>query len=214
MGAHYGPRESQVEELNTSPSTTRHHKTALSHPPSYPQKQGHVGIACEMKLLTLPLLVSCAGVLATLRPCLSNTKGACPGAPACSAAKTSTDIQAAECSHNTRTHATQTFAVFTTDHSKDTHHGAPYGTCEAYTCAAPNVTQMTTNTDCWTFFWRSEFLPCRKLIILESANVPVTAAREHQIAPALAVSGILTMEHVDARTPTAHGSKVAPAANE
>lgn len=93
-------------------------------------------------------------VVATLDPCSSNTKGACPSDPGCSAAKTSTDIQAAECAHNTRTSDDQTFAVFTTDHSKDDNHGAPYGTCEAYTCTAPTTAQMNNNTDCWTFFWR------------------------------------------------------------
>lgn len=102
-------------------------------------------------------------VLATLDPCSSNTKGACPSDPACSAAKTSTDIQAAECAHNTRTSDDdQTFAVFTTDHAKDDNHGAPYGTCEAYTCTPPTAAQMSSNnnTDCWTFFWRYVLVLC------------------------------------------------------
>lgn len=107
-----------------------------------------------MHLPTLLSLASSAVVLATLEPCSSNTKGACPSYLGCSAAKVSTDIQAAECSHNTRTSEQQTFAVFTTDHSKDENHGAPYGTCKAYTCTAPKATQMNNNTDCWTFFWR------------------------------------------------------------
>ena len=69
-------------------------------------------------------------------------------------AKVSTAIQAAECSHNTRTSTTQTFAVFKTDHQYDSSHGAPYGTCEAYTCKAPNTPrQMKDCKDEWTFFW-------------------------------------------------------------
>lgn len=40
-----------------------------------------------------------------------------------SAEKSSSDIQAAECSHNTRVSGTQTFAVFEIDHSKDENHG-------------------------------------------------------------------------------------------
>lgn len=99
------------------------------------------------------LASSGSGVLATLDPCSSNTKGACPSSPGCSATRISTDIQAAECAHNTRTHDTQTFAVFTTDHDKDDNHGAPYGTCEAYTCTAPTTAEMSDDADCWTFFW-------------------------------------------------------------
>lgn len=38
-------------------------------------------------------------------------------------ARLSQDIQAAECSHNTRTHEKQTFAVFVIDHDKDKNHG-------------------------------------------------------------------------------------------
>ncbi|EDP47096.1 hypothetical protein AFUB_100910 [Aspergillus fumigatus A1163] len=64
------------------------------------------------------------------------------------------------CSYNNK-HApsntkaeTQTFAVFVTDHQYDSSHGAPYGTCKAYTCTAPTDSQMTdVNEDCWTFFW-------------------------------------------------------------
>jgi hypothetical protein len=50
---------------------------------------------------------------------------------------------------------TQTFAVFVTDHQYDSAHGAPYGTCKAYTCTAPTASQMTdVDEDCWTFFWK------------------------------------------------------------
>lgn len=104
-----------------------------------------------MQITSLVLLASPAVVLATLDPCSSNTKGACPTYLGCSAAKVSTAIQAAECSHNTRTSEQQTFAVFTTDHTYDSSHGAPYGTCKAYTCTPPTATQMNNNTDCWTF---------------------------------------------------------------
>ena len=76
--------------------------------------------------IPLTVLASIAPVLAaphtqalnkrTLDPASSNTKGVCPANTACSASKVSTDIQAAECSHNTRVSGTQTFAVFVTDH--------------------------------------------------------------------------------------------------
>ncbi|PYH94084.1 small secreted protein [Aspergillus ellipticus CBS 707.79] len=102
----------------------------------------------------LSVLFTVALAAATLDPASSNTKGKCPGTLNCSAAKTSTAIQAAECSHNTRTSETQTFAVFTTDHEYDSSHGAPYGTCKAYTCTAPTDAEMTdSDSDCWTFFW-------------------------------------------------------------
>lgn len=104
-----------------------------------------------MQVTALALLASSAVVLATLDPCTSNTKGACPTYLGCTAAKVSTAIQAAECSHNTRTSTKQTFAVFTTDHQYDSSHGAPYGTCKAYTCTPPTASQMNNNTDCWTF---------------------------------------------------------------
>jgi hypothetical protein len=93
---------------------------------------------------------------ATLSPASSNTKGAYPKSPSCSPAKTSKAIQAAECSHNTRTSKTQTFAVFKVDHQYDANHGAPYGTCEAYTCAAPTSGQMSEDNDYRTFFWGGE----------------------------------------------------------
>ncbi|KAH7064244.1 hypothetical protein BKA63DRAFT_482146 [Paraphoma chrysanthemicola] len=99
-------------------------------------------------LLALAALAVCA--TATLDPAMSNTKGAYPSSPGCSPIKTSKAIQAAECSHNTRT-AKQTFAVFTQDHQYDKVPGAPYGTCEAYNCA-PGA-NMSQNKDLWTFFW-------------------------------------------------------------
>ncbi|KAA8893610.1 small secreted protein [Sphaerosporella brunnea] len=107
------------------------------------------------KLLAIAALALTAS--ATLDPASSNTKGKCPGTYNCSASKVSTAIQAAECSHNTRVHGTQTFAVFVTDHQYDSFHGAPYGTCSAYTCTAPTSAQMTdVDDDCWTFFWGDE----------------------------------------------------------
>lgn len=102
-------------------------------------------------LLALTLTLTLA--TATLNPATSNTKGSRPASPACSAARTSTAIQAAECSHNTRTSGSQTFAVFKTDHQYDDVQGAPYGTCEAYTCEAG---EMEAAEDYWTFFWGSE----------------------------------------------------------
>lgn len=93
---------------------------------------------------------------ATLDPATSNTKGAYPASPGCSASASSNAIQAAECSHNTRTSETQTFAIFKTDHQYDNVEGAPYGTCEAYTCTSPSGADLTTDANYWTFFWGDE----------------------------------------------------------
>ncbi|RAL05138.1 uncharacterized protein BO80DRAFT_346156 [Aspergillus ibericus CBS 121593] len=102
----------------------------------------------------LTMVLSAVLATATVDPATTNTKGKCPGTYNCSAAKTSTAIQAAECSHNTRTSGTQTFAVFKTNHEYDSSYGAPYGTCAAYTCTAPTDSEMTDeDEDCWTFFW-------------------------------------------------------------
>ncbi|KAA8895541.1 small secreted protein [Sphaerosporella brunnea] len=107
------------------------------------------------KLLAIAALALTAS--ATLDPATSNTKGKCPCTYNCSAAKVSHAIQAAECSHNTRVHGTQTFAVFVTDHKYDHSHGAPYGNCSAYTCTAPTSAEMTVvDDDCWTFFWGNQ----------------------------------------------------------
>ncbi|KAL3421309.1 hypothetical protein PVAG01_07754 [Phlyctema vagabunda] len=108
----------------------------------------------QFSTVFMGLVASAALVSATLDPCSSNTKGVCPSTLNCSATKVSKAIQAAECSHNTRTSKTQTFAVFETDHQYDSSNGAPYGTCSAYTCTSPTTAEMTTtDADCWTFFW-------------------------------------------------------------
>lgn len=104
--------------------------------------------ASLVTVLAAPVLV-----LATLDKASSNTKGKYPESPACSASKVSTSIQAAECAYNTRC-SDQTFAVFETDHQYDDVEGAPYGTCSAYACTAPTSSEMESDSDYWTFFWR------------------------------------------------------------
>lgn len=99
------------------------------------------------------LLAAPAMVMATLDKATTNTKGKYPTSPDCSASKTSTSIQAAECAYNTRT-SDQTFAVFETDHQYDDVYGAPYGTCSAYSCTVPTDDGMESDSDYWTFFWR------------------------------------------------------------
>ncbi|OJD30982.1 small secreted protein [Diplodia corticola] len=105
--------------------------------------------------LTTVLAVLAVTASATLDPATSNTKGKYPASPGCSPEKTSTAIQAAECAYNTRVSGTQTFAVFKTDHQYDSSNGAPYGTCEAYTCTAPTSDELTSGEDYWTFYWGS-----------------------------------------------------------
>jgi hypothetical protein len=105
----------------------------------------------------LPLTLTLTLTTATLLPATSNTNGSYPTTPGCSPSASSNAIQAAECSHNTRTHETQTFAIFKTDHQYDDVYGAPYGTCEAYTCSADAAAEtMIADEDYWTFFWGSE----------------------------------------------------------
>ncbi|KAL2784283.1 hypothetical protein BJX66DRAFT_90033 [Aspergillus keveii] len=95
-------------------------------------------------------------VAATLDPASSNTKGYKPGTLNCQAAKVSTAIQAAECSHNTRTSSRQTFAVFQIDHQYDGNNGYPYGTCSAYTCTPPTSAELDADSDYWMFYWSDE----------------------------------------------------------
>ncbi|KAJ6137199.1 hypothetical protein N7471_003685 [Penicillium samsonianum] len=104
----------------------------------------------------IALLAAPAIVAATLDPASSNTKGYKPSSLNCGATKVSKAIQAAECSHNTRTSKTQTFAVFETDHQYDSNNGAPYGTCSAYTCTAPTSDELEENSDYWVFYWSSD----------------------------------------------------------
>jgi hypothetical protein len=120
------------------------------------------------RLTIISILAMATAITATLDPATFNTKDSYPSAPGCArtspslppsaqppanllpAIKTSKAIQAAECSHNTRTWK-QTFAVFTQDHQYDGNNGAPYGACEAYNCAPGS--KMATKTGTWTFFW-------------------------------------------------------------
>jgi len=76
--------------------------------------------------LILSILLA-TGANATLDPALSNSKNRCPTTFNCSPAQISYKIQAAECSHNTRTSETQTFAVFHANHEYADVYGAPYG---------------------------------------------------------------------------------------
>lgn len=99
------------------------------------------------------ILVAPVLVLGTLDKATSNTKGKYPSSYNCAASKTSNSIQAAECAYNTRT-SDQTFAVFETDHQYDSVEGAPYGTCSAYSCDPPSSSEMESDSDYWTFFWR------------------------------------------------------------
>ncbi|KAL2851913.1 hypothetical protein BJY01DRAFT_244847 [Aspergillus pseudoustus] len=112
-----------------------------------------------MQLTTFfAILVSLAPgfVIATLDPASSNTKAYKPAKLNCEAAKVSTAIQAAECSHNTRTSGTQTFAVFQVDHQYDGNNGYPYGTCSAYTCTPPASDELEADADYWIFYWSDE----------------------------------------------------------
>ncbi|TDH68400.1 hypothetical protein CCR75_006969 [Bremia lactucae] len=108
-----------------------------------------------LTLVAAPALVS---VSATLAPCQTNSAHMCPGFYNCNATTISPAIQAAECSHNTRTHKRQTFAVFVQDHQYDGNHGYPYGTCFAFTCQGPTSNDLVANQDCWTFHWDNEGL--------------------------------------------------------
>lgn len=98
------------------------------------------------------LLAAATAVSATLDPCTSNTRNMVPKRPSCSPEESSDDIQAAECSHNTRVSGSQTFAVWT--RTKTNSNGISYGTCEAYTCEAPTESELSSSNGGWTFFWK------------------------------------------------------------
>ncbi|KAJ5128162.1 hypothetical protein N7448_008941 [Penicillium atrosanguineum] len=104
----------------------------------------------------LGFLVAPVAVVASLYPASSNTKGYRPSNLNCTAAAVSTAIQAAECSHNTRTSETQTFAVFETDHQYDSNNGAPYGTCRAFICDPPTSGTLMKASDYWIFYWSDD----------------------------------------------------------
>ena len=104
-------------------------------------------------LCALAIMGTLPGSLATLQPATSNTKGKCPSTNDCAPQKTSQDIQAAECAHNTRTHGQETYAIW--KRTKTNSNGISYGSCAAYTCTAPTKGEMVTNDACWTFFWSS-----------------------------------------------------------
>lgn len=96
----------------------------------------------------------------------------------------------------------QTFAVFKTNHKYDFSHGAPYGTCQAYTCTAPTETELTADEDCWTFFWKyimsSLFIHSAKEMLIMYSVVRMGTPP----APAQDVSAVRTMEVVDVRVQT------------
>ncbi|EOD47347.1 putative small secreted protein [Neofusicoccum parvum] len=106
-----------------------------------------------MRFTLATVLATAVAVSATLDPCTTNSKNKVPKRPACSPSESSDDIQAAECSHNTRLSDTQTFAVWT--RTKTNSNGISYGTCEAYSCTAPTKKEMTAQEGGWTFFWNS-----------------------------------------------------------
>ncbi|KAG8629483.1 hypothetical protein KVT40_003348 [Elsinoe batatas] len=88
---------------------------------------------------------------------VSNTKGVCylPG-PECKVYKPPDYIQDSECAFNKRTgKLPQTFAVWKHNPKFDKSHGAPYGTCLAYTCSLSSAIKKVNDPGCWTFFWTS-----------------------------------------------------------
>nr|QRZ04356.1 small secreted protein 1 [Ciboria carunculoides] len=93
---------------------------------------------------------------ATLDPAISHSTGQYFLHPGCKPATITKGIQAAECGYNTRTHDKQTFAMFTIDHQWDNNHGAPYGTCRAYTCSVPVLSELIPDPDRTMFFWDDE----------------------------------------------------------
>ncbi|KAL7688612.1 hypothetical protein Plhal304r1_c018g0063351 [Plasmopara halstedii] len=103
--------------------------------------------------IALIIIAIAALASATLDPCKTNTNKRCLVRTNCKAAEPSKTIQAAECSHNTRTHEKQVFAVFVRDHKFDGNHGAPYGICHAYTCDETFTMKTKEGEDCWMFFW-------------------------------------------------------------
>lgn len=112
------------------------------------------GLRCQDPIMRVTFLLSFLPIsaLATLDPCKSNTQGKIPSTTKCDPAKTSTNIQAAECAYNTRTSDPETFAVWT--RTKTNSNGISYGTCKAYTCTAPTADELVEDEAGWTFFWK------------------------------------------------------------
>ncbi|KDN63372.1 putative heterokaryon incompatibility protein [Colletotrichum sublineola] len=152
-----------------------------------------------MQLSALLVVLAPALAAATLDPATSNTKGKCPSNYACSATKVSKAIQAAECSHNTRTGKAQTFAVFETDHQYDASHGAPYGTCSAYTCDAP--TQMLADADCWTFFWSQTAAICAEKSPVSKRGCAACTTTQNALSPGMQPDQLTTLTYPDPSTP-------------
>ncbi|KAI7941418.1 hypothetical protein MJO29_013492 [Puccinia striiformis f. sp. tritici] len=67
----------------------------------------------------------------------------------------SSNIQASECSYNTRLQFpnVQAFAWFEVNHASDGAHGCPYGTCRAYTATPAPGDMEPLFTDAHSFFW-------------------------------------------------------------
>ncbi|POW14459.1 hypothetical protein PSTT_02918, partial [Puccinia striiformis] len=71
------------------------------------------------------------------------------------ASVSSSNIQASECSYNTRLQFpnVQAFAWFEVNHASDGAHGCPYGTCRAYTATPAPGDMEPLFTDAHSFFW-------------------------------------------------------------
>ncbi|KAG0147352.1 hypothetical protein CROQUDRAFT_42998 [Cronartium quercuum f. sp. fusiforme G11] len=69
-----------------------------------------------------------------------------------SVAHADSNIQAAECACNTRAGHGQAFAYFEIDATKANNHGAPYGTCYAFT-TVPKDAELINDPKYDVFFW-------------------------------------------------------------
>ncbi|KAA1127208.1 hypothetical protein PGTUg99_031068 [Puccinia graminis f. sp. tritici] len=105
-----------------------------------------------------------AGVSATLDPATGYASGKKPTDSwiATASATSSSEIQASECSHNTRM-SNQKFAWFKIDPSKVNQNGSTYGTCYASN-TAPDESQLESNSGYDVFFWQKSCVWPRKFI--------------------------------------------------
>lgn len=109
----------------------------------------------KASVVALSVMLLVVGCSATLDPATGNAIGKKPTDSwiATASAKASPNIQAAECSHNTRI-SNQKFAWFKIDPSKVNQNGSTYGTCYA-SAMAPSENQLETNSGYDSFFWQN-----------------------------------------------------------
>lgn len=109
----------------------------------------------KFSLIASVLFSLSMGFLATDDPATGHFSGQKPVDSwiASVSARSASDIQDAECGHNTRI-SNQKFAWFQIDPTKVNQKGSTYGTCHA-TTEVPSASQLESNSGYDVFFWQN-----------------------------------------------------------